>query len=112
MGDRESHFAVGIAGVGCQRWNRQAPVCLVRPSRPRTYRTVTSGANPRKQGSDEIRWAQFECTNRSRDVRRWAFTEPAEKSLPTNSTNDTNGFAAAQLASVDNVNGQVRGELA
>ncbi len=39
--------------------------------RQRTCRAATSGANPRKQRSDEFRWAQFECTNRSRDVRRW-----------------------------------------
>ena len=78
-----------------------------RPSRPRTHRTVTSGANPWKQRPDEFRSAQFERTNRSRDARRWAFAEPAEKSLSTNSTNDTNDTnecAAVRLASVGSAN--------
>ena len=58
-GNRESYFAVGMLGVGCQRWDRQASVCLVRPSRPRTYRTVTSGVNSRRQRFDEFWRASF-----------------------------------------------------
>ncbi len=47
----------------------------------------------------------FGRTKRSRDVRRWALTEPAEKRLSTNSTNDTNECAAAQLASASSATG-------
>ncbi|QDV84021.1 hypothetical protein TBK1r_29640 [Stieleria magnilauensis] len=34
----------------------------------RAYRTVTSGANPRKQRPDEFRWANYERTNQTPDV--------------------------------------------
>ncbi len=72
--------------------------------RQRTYQTVLPEAVCRKQRSDKIRWAQFERTNRSRDVRRWTFGEPAVKRLSTNYTNDTNRFAAAHLAFAGSVN--------
>ena len=58
-GNSASQSAVGTTGVGCQNGNRQASVCLRQPSRPRTYETKTSNANPRKQRSDGFRWAPF-----------------------------------------------------
>ncbi len=39
--------------------DRQASVCLPRASRPRTNQTVTSEANPRRQRSNEIKWANL-----------------------------------------------------
>ena len=52
-----SQSAVATSGVGLQRRYRQASVCLHRPSRPRTNRTVTSGANHWQLRSDDIKWA-------------------------------------------------------
>jgi len=89
LGNSVSQSAVGNSGVGLS-WivlvlsiavlvlvlDRQASVCLLRPSRPRTYRTVTSNANPRKQRFDDIRWAQFERTNQT--VDEWVTTKVAE----------------------------------
>ena len=87
-GNSVSQSAVGMSGVGCQRWSCQASDCLVQPSRPRTNQTMTSNANPRQQRSDEIEWASFECNNRSLDFRRrlaartTAFTEPEPVNYP------------------------------
>ncbi|QDV42028.1 hypothetical protein Enr13x_18710 [Stieleria neptunia] len=73
VGNSVSQSAVGTSGVGCQRWDRQASVCLLRPSRPRTYRTVTSNAKPRKRRFDEFRWAPF--GSRSNDSKSIATRE-------------------------------------
>ncbi|QDV46728.1 hypothetical protein Enr13x_66370 [Stieleria neptunia] len=86
VGNPVSQSAVGTSGVGLS-WivlvlsiavlvlvlNRQASVCLRRPSRPRTYRTVTSNAKPRKRRFDDIRWATFE--SRSNDSKSIATKE-------------------------------------
>ena len=95
VGNSVSRSAVGISGVGCQCWNRQASICLVpeghttsiargKPTKRQRGgvapgisaretiwptaidkydhdQTMASGANDRKQKSDDIRWAHFQA---------------------------------------------------
>ncbi|QDV46842.1 hypothetical protein Enr13x_67510 [Stieleria neptunia] len=61
---RQTSVCLGSYSYSAPRYsysysNRQAPVCVHRPSRPRTYQTMTSNANTRQRRPDDIRWAPF-----------------------------------------------------
>ncbi|QDV86052.1 hypothetical protein TBK1r_50690 [Stieleria magnilauensis] len=72
--------------------------------RQRTDQIVIPDAVSRKQRPDEIGWAQFERTNRSRDVRRWTTLRTGEEREPRNRPITRNRNWHCCQASVSSVN--------